>query len=375
MPFDSWRLLAQRLEENELFGAWHYGSTDAVGKPSSPIELLSLGALRYIGRKCTFDCLEEITFIRERTYEHFFNAFIKYGSTILYDEFVAAPQTPEEAEHHTHKMRKAGFDGGIGSMDATHVTIENCRFGLRQVHLGHKLNKTARTSNIIVNHRRRILSSTGGHPSTWNDKTLVMFDSFLTDVRKGKILSDNLFELLQRSKKGKIVRVQYNGVWLQVDNGYHEWSITMPPFKYVSNRNELRWSQWMESMRKDVECTFGILKKRWTILSKGIKAKDISIADEVWKTCCALHNMLLEVDGYDEMWQEDVSTTETGDSCFAINRLVNGEDEMVQSTNAASIDYSAFAASNTSRNVRDMTFHEMRSRLVDHFNIRFHLVE
>jgi hypothetical protein len=73
MPFDSWHLLVQRLEENELFAQWHYGSTDAVGKPSSPIELLSLGALRYIGRKHTFDGLEELTFITsERMHEHFF---------------------------------------------------------------------------------------------------------------------------------------------------------------------------------------------------------------------------------------------------------------------------------------------------------------
>jgi len=108
--------------------------------------------------------------------------------------------------------------------------------------MGHKLNKTAQTYNIIVNHRRHILSSTGGHPSTWNDKTLVQFDSFLNDVRKGKILKDNKFELLERSKDGEIVHVAYKGLWLQVDNGYHEWSITMPPFKYVSNRNELCWA-------------------------------------------------------------------------------------------------------------------------------------
>ena len=116
----------QVLEESDVLRAWHHGSTDAVGKPSSPLELLSLGALRYMGRKCTFDCLEELTFISERTHECFFKAFIQYGLTILYDKYVVAPQTPEEAEHHMYEMRKAGFDGVIGSMDATHVTIEHC---------------------------------------------------------------------------------------------------------------------------------------------------------------------------------------------------------------------------------------------------------
>ena len=31
--------------------------------------------------------------------------------------------------------------------------------------------------------------------------------------------------------------------------------------------DEIRWSKWLESMRKDVECTFGIMKGRWRILS------------------------------------------------------------------------------------------------------------
>lgn len=114
----------------------------------------------------------------------------------------------------------------------------------------------------MVNHRRRILSSTGGHPSTWNDKTLVLFDNFLTRLRKGEILSENDFELLEEAPDGEIVRVRYKGVWILVDNGYHKWSLTIPPFKHVCGRKELRFSQWLESMRKDVECTFGILKKR-----------------------------------------------------------------------------------------------------------------
>jgi len=37
------------------------------------------------------------------------------------------------------EMKLAGYNGALGSMDATHVVVENCRFGLRQIHLGHKL--------------------------------------------------------------------------------------------------------------------------------------------------------------------------------------------------------------------------------------------
>ena len=58
----------------------------------------------------------------------------------------------------------------------------------------------------------------------------------------------------------------------------------------------------MESMRKDVECTFGILKGCWRILKVGIGLHDISSVDMVWQTCCALHNMLLDIDGLNKPW-------------------------------------------------------------------------
>ena len=56
-------------------------------------------------------------------------------------------------------------------------------------------------------------------------------------------------------------------------------------------------------MRKDVECTIGILKGRFRILQGGIKVRSIQKCDELWKTCCALHNMLLFVDGLDNNWE------------------------------------------------------------------------
>lgn len=131
------------LKVHPLFQQWWDGCTDCCGNPSSPIELLLLGALRYIGRKCTFDCLEEVSFISRKTHEPFFLAFITYGATDLYDKHVIAPETVEDAKSHMHEMGIAGFDGAIGSMDATHVIIENCRFGVRISHLGHKFKKNS----------------------------------------------------------------------------------------------------------------------------------------------------------------------------------------------------------------------------------------
>mgnify|MGYP000223239855 FL=1 len=53
-------------------------------------------------------------------------------------------------------------------------------------------------------------------------------------------------------------------------------------------------------MRKDVECVFGIMKGSFRMLKSGMRLQSIDAVDSVWLTCCALHNWLLEVDGYDE---------------------------------------------------------------------------
>ena len=66
------------------------------------------------------------------------------------------------------------------------------------------------------------------------------------------------------------------------DNGYLRWSCTVPPFSVANERDQLRWSAWVESMRKDVECTFGILKGRWRILKAGVRIHGVEQVDQIW---------------------------------------------------------------------------------------------
>ena len=61
----------------------------------------------------------------------------------------------------------------------------------------------------------------------------------------------------------------------------------------------------MESMQKDVECTFGILKGRFCLLKNGIRLRGLADTDNLlWLACCALLNfLLLEEDGLDCLWK------------------------------------------------------------------------
>lgn len=125
-------------------------------------------------------------------------------------------------------------------------------------------------------------------------------------LHEGKILNDTTFELYEYNSMGVVVKQKYRGAWLLVDNGCLAHPTTVPPIKTTTSKSEIRFSAWLESLRKDVECTFGILKGRWRILKTGVRLHGVIAADKVFTTCCALHNWLLEVDGLDARWEEGV---------------------------------------------------------------------
>ena len=63
-----------------------------------------------------------------------------------------------------------------------------------------------------------------------------------------------------------------------------------------TSNEEWAWTQKIWSVRKDVECTFGILKNRFRILKTPMLFHDKATIDDIFWTCCVLHNMLLDHD-------------------------------------------------------------------------------
>ena len=82
---------------------------------------------------------------------------------------------------HENLFSMAEMNGYFGSGDATHIMMLNCPSWATNSNKGFKLNLPARTYNITVTHTKIILCSTTGHPSTWNDKTIVLYDPLKMD--------------------------------------------------------------------------------------------------------------------------------------------------------------------------------------------------
>ena len=328
MSYKSYLILLEMVKSHEMFSQWRPSNRLAFGYAICPVELLLLGTLRYFGRGWTMDDLSEATAISESTFRRFIHVYITFGSTVLYDKYVGLPSSPSEIRNCMAEFATAGLHGAFGSTDATHVGMRNCPYGYQNLHDSFKLDMPTRTYNVTVNHRRKILSSTRGHPGRWNDKTLILFDDLAMGIKNGKLYHDVQYKLFETDANDEVKEVLYQGVWLIVDNGYLRWPTTVPPLKTYLTYAEKRFSKWLESIRKDVECTFGILKGRFRILKSGIPLHGIEATDKIFLTCCALHNFLLLEDGLDESWLGDDGKHDSRDIGIILKNLDTNTLEM-----------------------------------------------
>lgn len=98
---------------------------------------------------------------------------------------------------------------------------------------------------------------------------------------------------------------RYSLYSLPIVTYYEQWRCLQCPIKVPSDAHELKWSRALESVRKDVECFFGILKGRFRVLKLPVQYRTKERIDDLFFTCCILHNMIHAFDGREE-WEVDV---------------------------------------------------------------------
>ncbi len=126
---------------------------------------------------------------------------------------------------------------------------------------------------------------------TVNNKHIVKTDLNLRDIQFSWF-KDILW---QYYTKGEGI-AQERGMYLICDNGYLHWPPSICLYEDAAKSTlEGYFSTNLESVRKDVECTFGILKKRWTVLNNGLLYLDIYVCEKIFVMCCCLHNYLLGI--------------------------------------------------------------------------------
>lgn len=107
----------------------------------------------------------------------------------------------------------------------------------------------------------------------------------------------------------------------------------------------------------------------------GIRFRDVKLIDSIFKMCCALHNILLDVDGLSAQW-EDESFDEAEYEDLPLQRLRNLSADDVRRQHQVMYGHDAAVAGNVDVGADvevELGHAEFRKALIENFNYRFNL--
>jgi hypothetical protein len=257
-----------------------------------------LGALNVLANHTPFRQLTTNTELSAEDHRLFFHKFLEKLSSAK-DEFIMYPDNFDDLKSVMESYATKKLPGCGGSIDVVHLKWSNCPAGDYNRCLGKEGFPTL-AFEVVTGHERNILGISPVQFGTRNDQHIVKLDPMVSKIKKGWY-KDVVWE--HRDLLGRLLRSR--GIYLICDGGYLRWPVLISPFKHSGCATQKGYfSSNLESVRKDVECTFGILKKRWKILEYGIRFDAIEVVERVFIVCCILHNMMLS-----EMETQDNTTT------------------------------------------------------------------
>jgi len=233
------RSLRQRAEYPERYG------------------LLVISALYILGTGAGFCTVYPLTHISVSKIEKFFHRFLDIFMDMR-DEYISLPLNLTALTKSLKWYFAVGLPGACGSMDVVHVMCSNCPAGDHNCAKG-KDGYTTLGFQCITDFNRQILAVYGPQFGAVNVKT----DCNVKFVQFGW-LSKSMWQYYNAI--GQICWDKH--MYLICECGYLCRPQSICPYSSATAAlAEGYFSLNLESIRKDVECTIGIMKKRWKILN------------------------------------------------------------------------------------------------------------
>jgi hypothetical protein len=265
-----------------------------------PTEIKVLICLRILGRGAYSEDMADMCGGFKSSIHAIFRKFLLNFTPIFYPLFVREP-TGVKLQKIMQTYAKIGLAGAVGSVDVTHVLWGKCPKHLHSLCIG-KEGKPSIAFECVVDHSYEILSVSKLIFGATNDINICRVDEYTKRFING-VYKNVRFEILVAVG---VVMICF-GAYLICDGGYPKYNCFICPLSNRVDRQAVIFSEYVESTRKDVECTFGQLKNRFRILKKGLEMTSLKEMELLFKACCILHNMILIYDRRDIMeWEINV---------------------------------------------------------------------
>jgi hypothetical protein len=121
-------------------------------------------------------------------------------------------------------------------------------------------------------------------PGSHNDINVLEHSSIFTELAQGRAPPVNY----------SINSHDYTMRYYLADGIYPQWSTFVKTILAPLEVKKKHFTRVQETYRKNVECTFGILQVRFSIVRGSARFWDEATLNNIMKTCIILHNMIIE---------------------------------------------------------------------------------
>ena len=152
--------------------------------------------------------------------------------------------------------------------------------------------------------RRFIQYVSDGMAGTWNDSSTVKYTEAVTSLQPTGTS-------WLRSVRWKTIGTEddpgdsFQGCYFICDGGYLRWQSLVSPYEVPSLSHLEYYRGVLAAVRKDSECTFGSLKRKFRSLKGWSSFKYIHEIQSHFIFCCIIHNIMLRTNGFldDEQYE------------------------------------------------------------------------
>jgi len=256
---------------------------------SVPPRLLLMASFKRIASGAHWATIAECAFVSAPVLRRFFaHKFVPYfASDAYYSKHVHYPKTVDSISATEHAYRAHGLPGCVGSVDVVHMPWDAAPAAINRMFYNGRKGAATYASVVTVDSDCVVLHATDARPSASSDATLTRDDEYHDALHTNALYSDYEYELLDAS--GNTVATK--GVYTICDCTLNTHCAMMAAID-APTEEEMAWNERVESVSKDVETCFELLKKRFQILRIPSFVRDFEQIKDTWRTCLVLHNIL-----------------------------------------------------------------------------------
>uniref|UniRef100_A0A2N9GTA0 DDE Tnp4 domain-containing protein n=1 Tax=Fagus sylvatica TaxID=28930 RepID=A0A2N9GTA0_FAGSY len=239
-------------------------------------------ALRILAYGVAADSTDKYVRIGESTAVESLKKFVKAVVNIFSEEYLRSSNSNNIARL-LAVNEKRGFLGMLGSIDCMHWKWKNCPTAWKGQYTGHSREPTL-ILEAVASNDRWIWHAFFGLPGSHNDINVLEHSSIFTELAQGRAPPVNY----------SINGHDYTMGYYFADGIHPQWSIFVKTISAPLEAKKKHFARVQEACRKDVECAFGILQARFSIVRGPARFWDEATLNDIMKACIILHNMIIE---------------------------------------------------------------------------------